>query len=486
MEKAKTFLKKYGIFCLITAQPVLDALAYFTQNAVVTPSGVIRLVIMFALPLYLLITMEDKRRIIVPMAVIGIFCAAHVLNCMRVGYISMVSDVKYMISVAQMPVLTICFILLIRDEETKKQAVYGVLAAAVLYTVFLLLSVITGSNTPTYLKSGLGLSGWVIPSNRSAVSVILTIFCAFGLYYAVSTDKKLFQWTIPPAATLLLIANGTSACYLALFGILAAFSFYLLLEPKIKGTKLRWRTVAFFCALMAASAALYPLTPEVRNDKYEEMFANKYRMRADFEMGRTGIDVSGMSIDEMLSNEAVREKIYKIYRMSLNYSAPQLLKDFGYERVMEKYDYSLDTDYLGDVRRMKRVYAELTFEDCDTPTRFLGFDSTRMSRDSDILDLENDWHALFYYYGYVGFTLYIAFILYFIFLIIRALIKDFRGSYTPLNFTLMLSLVLLLGLAQFSGAVLRRPNVSIYMSLVLALIYYQTVTAFNNRKGAEE
>ena len=32
-----------------------------------------------------------------------------------------------------------------------------------------------------------------------------------------------------------------------------------------------------------------------------------------------------------------------------------------------------------------------------------------------------------------------------------------------------------MGLAQFSGSVLRRPNVSVYLSLVLGLIYYQTV-----------
>ena len=40
---------------------------------------------------------------------------------------------------------------------------------------------------------------------------------------------------------------------------------------------------------------------------------------------------------------------------------------------------------------------------------------------------------------------------------------------------LLLCLMLQLGLAQFSGALLRRPNVSIYLSLVLGLIYYQTV-----------
>ena len=38
----------------------------------------------------------------------------------------------------------------------------------------------------------------------------------------------------------------------------------------------------------------------------------------------------------------------------------------------------------------------------------------------------------------------------------------------------ILALVLVLGLAHFSGATLRRPNVSIWLSLILALIYYVT------------
>ena len=42
------------------------------------------------------------------------------------------------------------------------------------------------------------------------------------------------------------------------------------------------------------------------------------------------------------------------------------------------------------------------------------------------------------------------------------------------NFFLLLLFFLHVGLAQFSGSVIRRPNVSIYMSLVLALIAYKT------------
>lgn len=43
------------------------------------------------------------------------------------------------------------------------------------------------------------------------------------------------------------------------------------------------------------------------------------------------------------------------------------------------------------------------------------------------MDLENDWPAIRYYYGYVGFAAYAAFILYFVYLIIRRLCRDFQG-----------------------------------------------------------
>ena len=65
--------------------------------------------------------------------------------------------------------------------------------------------------------------------------------------------------------------------------------------------------------------------------------------------------------------------------------------------------------------------------------------------------------------------------LWFVWLILKRVIKDFKGTVTLENFLLLLCLGLHVGLAQFSGSVLRRPNVSIYMAVILGLIYYKTV-----------
>ena len=83
----------------------------------------------------------------------------------------------------------------------------------------------------------------------------------------------------------------------------------------------------------------------------------------------------------------------------------------------------------------------------------------------------------------MGFGAYLGFLLYFVVLIIRRLFRNFKTAFTPDNFILLITFALLVGLAQFSGSVLRRPNVSVYMSLVMGLIYYQTVVKPDNEEN---
>ena len=134
---------------------------------------------------------------------------------------------------------------------------------------------------------------------------------------------------------------------------------------------------------------------------------------------------------------------------------------------------STDTARLIDTRQIKLCYSGLIWEDCDLQTKLVGFEVSQLGFDGTH-DLENDWPALYYYYGYLGVGLYAAFVLLVVLRMLRKLLTDFRGSFTAENFALALSLALLVGLAQFSGAVLRRPNVSVYLAVVLGLIWYQT------------
>ena len=179
-----------------------------------------------------------------------------------------------------------------------------------------------------------------------------------------------------------------------------------------------------------------------------------------------------MSPEERFNNPAVKA-VFEHYYMQYMGCKPDLFDRFGMDRVLKHYKMTTNAARLIDVRVMKVSYAAMIWEDCDLPTKLLGFEVSQIGFDGEY-DLENDWPALFFYYGAVGCALYVAFVGWFLLRVIRKLRRDWRGSFTEENFTLLLCLLLQLGLAQFSGAILRRPNVSIYLALVLALIWLQT------------
>ena len=146
------------------------------------------------------------------------------------------------------------------------------------------------------------------------------------------------------------------------------------------------------------------------------------------------------------------------------------------DRVLLQYRMSTNVAKLIDARVMERNYADMVFQDSDWKTKLVGFEVSQMGPNGydGSYDMENDWHAIFYYYGYIGFALYIGFLLFFLYRVVRKLFSGFRSCMNLEYFAYLLTLILIVGLAHFSGATLRRPNVSIWLSLVLALLYYVT------------
>ena len=152
---------------------------------------------------------------------------------------------------------------------------------------------------------------------------------------------------------------------------------------------------------------------------------------------------------------------------------PNMFERFTVDEIMAEYGFTTDAQTLINVRQQKSAYASLMWKHSDALTHLFGIDVSDIWLTGSC-DLENDWPAIFYYYGYLGFGAYLAFVAYFALLIIRRLFKNFKTAFTTDNFILLITFMLFVGLAQFSGSVLRRPNVSFYMALVLGLIYYQT------------
>lgn len=483
-KTCKDFFLENWLVLLIAAQPLLDVLAYWTRSEDGTAAGYIRLCVMMLIPLYLLFALKKKKKFIISMLVIGMYCVGHVLNCFRLGYIDPVLDISYLAKIAQLPILAVCFAFLIKDERTMRQALRGIWLAAAITVGCLLLSLVTGTWNSTY-GGGLGISGWVIDDNRCANSIIFVTLSVFAIFYAYNSEKKAVQIGVPALTALILVANSTRACYMGLFCIFASYITFALIRSKISGERVKKTFVITLILLSIAAAAVYPYTPRALVDSGKVASAQKSQNEFDEKVKAMGYDLNQMSDEEKLNTPEVFEAFEEYYTKIVGYVIPDMFTRFGTERVLIKYGFETNANKLIDVRRMKSTLGALIWDDCDPVTKLFGFEITQQCSVRHY-DMENDWPALFYYTGYLGFGLYVAFVLYFVYLIIRRMIKDFRGSFTAENLALGVCLALQLALAQFSGALIRRPNVSIYFALVLGMIYYKTaVVPISGKESAQ-
>ena len=457
------------LMILFAIQPVLDVVAYWTRNGRATPAGFIRLGILLLLPVWVLITTKEKKRFFLALAVAAVPCLLHVANNLRLGYLNPVYDLRYMASVLQMPVFALCFVMCIGDDDRKEAALKGFAIAAGLTLLFYILALISGTANVTYGK-GMGYSGWVIDDNRNANSTNLVIYAALGLRLAFRSKRKWMSYSAPLAVTAVFLSVGTKACYFSIFVLLPAYFVFLLLEEKRSGERADRPLLALLILLTVFSAVIYPWTPRYRITEEQRKASRGQQGEIETTLLEQGIDISDMSPQERFENPRVKE-VFEFYYWKYMGSMPDIFDRFGMDRVLMRYKMSTDVGKLIDARVIERNYAAMIFEDCDFLTKLTGYEATLAGTDG-YYDLENDWHAIFYYYGYLGFVLYVGFVLAFLLKISRALIRDFRACLTTENLALGLTLVLILGLAHFSGATLRRPNVSIWLSLVLALCNY--------------
>ena len=468
----KELMRKYWLFLLIILQPVLDMIAYFQYDSKIgTMAGYIRLVFMVVVVFYALYKTPKKKSYLLLISIIAIYCLLHIANGFRVGYVSLVQDVSYMAKVVHMPVMGIAFCYLLEDDSDKGQIIRGFVYNFVVIVTTTILAYITGTGDFTYKAEKVGMMGWF--ANANAQSIILVTLVPFVLYWVLRKKKTIFSILTMVFVNVVLLANGTKAAYLSvflIFGGLIVFylvDYFITKEKEYRKKKRPYLVICFvLMVLMVGSVLVYPMTPRyvvdmtatgAREDENEKIEKKKEEI------------VGGRTLEEIVADPQLRAELVSFYESDLS---PILVEKFGAERVLEAYGWMPDSYTIADVRLQKRMCAQLMWEDQDLLTKITGMEFTHMQE----FDLENDYAAILYYYGYLGMGLYVIFLAYFVVIVLCALVKRWKYAFNDFNFMLFLVYILQLGLAQFSGAILRRPNASIYLALVVALIFYQCRT----------
>lgn len=486
------------LFALLIAQPVLDVISFWANEWDFTVITTLTRFGMFAMVLLYGFIISDKKKLyFAAAAVLAAYWVLHVIGCVKSesGYISPFSDANNYFRTIHMPLFTMAFITMFKKSD--KVPVYVQKAFCVNMIIMmhsLVLSYITGTQIYTYGMSGKGLMGWA--SVHNSQSAILAFIIPLMLLYAYSKRNKVMYYVVAVVCFINLFFVGTKVDYFSIFII--ALGMMILLV--ISGEKnLYYYSILFLVALLCALCYNQSIAFDVKISHESSMSQKQDYLDVALKDPPTATPNDGSEENVPLGDHISWEtfetlsplKQYEIRKIYQTYLGP-MVQRFGFERVFEKYNYSLVVKELTATRQAKVHFAEMVFEDSNLMTKLFGYEYCMLLEDYTfvnssgrevtqqyIFDLENDFPSVFYYSGYVGFAIYVLFLLYFVGLILVAVITRFKKCVNLENGLLAITFALMLGTSQWSGNVLRRPNASVYMSVILAYIYYVTVIKEN-------
>lgn len=160
--------------------------------------------------------------------------------------------------------------------------------------------------------------------------------------------------------------------------------------------------------------------------------------------------------------------LYPLY----NYFLYGSVDRFGIRAVAEEYDRSTDPGVIVDERAWKLHFCYLLMDNSTPLSRLFGLEADRMVYKGFSYDAENDIHAIYLRFGWVGIVLMGAFLLYFAALILIALIKRPKQIFTLEAGAIGIALIAVLAHAYYTCGVLRRANTLYYFGVLLAGAYY--------------
>lgn len=446
------------VLLLFVLQPLMDILSFWMDRLGIgnTLTLALRCAVFAATALLGFCVSRRKKAYGTAAAACAVLLIGHVLACSVVGYLNPVADLTNFVRVVQMPVFVFCLISFARANDRCYRAMEnGLILNFWVISLSVLVSAVTGTAGATYQGSGIGLLGWF--STTNAQSAVMSMLAPIVLMVCFR-QKKFFLFVLTTAVAFAqLYLMGTRLAFLAIGVCAVGIPIVMLLTRQVSK-----RYIAVLVVGLALCCGLIKISPMYKNQHiYDTEMAGK-QSDAEVMMERAGSDSSNFNAVEQ----------YHALSVIYHYYTPALCERFGTARVMGEYDYTSQITSITATRHRKIVFCEMLMDEHPRISRLFGMELGRMTWNGDIYDVENDFHGIYFLYGWFGLALMLAFIGYFLYLVVRALFQDFRKYFTLEAGGVGMSLCLALVYAYNTAGVLRRPNSSFYLSVLLAAVYY--------------
>ncbi len=463
---AKLPLFVYVVFVL---QPILDVISFWINRLELSnaPTLIIRMGLLAVIVLVGFFTSRSKREYYWTAGILGVLAAAHIAACIQFGYQSPFSDLANFIRVAQLPITTVCLITMIRENEKCYDAMrYGIVANLIIILIVEVLANVTGTEPHAY-PDGTGIVGWFYFANSQSCIMTMIPPVAVVLTMQRKGMKSLSFAVVFLGSMLSLYALGPRLAVAGLVAMgLGLAGSILIIDRKA------WKQSLVFALTTVMFIGFVMHSPMVTHQTdYESVQSDRQKLvNAQVEnMKLPSLDEEGLSQEEIQARKAyLLEVLAPVYQKY----APDFVKIFGLEKTMEIYNYSYSVREITAYRNAKIQFGKLLMEQSPKSSWLFGVELGRFTVNGVTYDVENDFHGIYFLYGVVGLAAMIAFIAYFLWLIAKALIRNWKQYFTLEAAAWGIALVMALLHAYFTAAILRRPNASFYLSVDLAAIYY--------------
>ncbi len=469
---------------ILIIQPVMDVISFWMEHFSMsnTPTLLMRMGVLGITLLTAFIISDKKHTYIITAAIIAVVYAGHIFTCYQVGIQNIVSDFSNYIRIIQMPLLVFAFITFLKaNTKTYDAMQIGASIALLFMFMVIIISTITGTDPHTYID-GTGILGWF--NNTNSQSSNLCVLSPILFLWVLNSNKR----------RPILIALTAIICCLSMFFFstrlaylgLMAFTFGLGVMIIVLRRK-DWRYGAFMLVLSLVFAVLLPISPTISHlNKYnssQDERQSQINSQIDTELVEHLKDDTDDGLNDEERKEILVEELTPIYEIYVG----DFVKQFGARETMKMFNYTTDTRVFSALRPKKLMFAQMLMDSSPKSAILFGIELDRFTFNERVFseenpneyvdrqiiyDVENDFHGIYYLYGAVGLVAYLLFLLYFVFLIAKALLKNFKKFFTLDAVGYGIALILCLVHAYNTAGVLRRPNASVYLSLVLAIIYY--------------
>ena len=443
MKKIESYIDII-IFLCISFFPILDLItAIMTYNGLSVSLGiVIKALLLVFVYLFALISKSIGKFTKGVIILFTVYMIGNVANNYTFVYPNLnIEYVKLIIKFAYFIVFALFFSSYLKN---KKYDISILKTPIKIILISLILAIITGTSMPSYASNvyKIGVEGWFYSANELGGLLTLLYPISIYLFFHHESSKKI-DWLYVGLHALSLLLLGTKVGLLGFIAVSAIYVGYRLIFIKKYSYK---NGLLLMIALLSISLVCWNQLPCIKNTN------EKY------------IAVSGDYIPSNPTKEEANANKQEIVDEMIFSGRHEFLE------MLKQTKDDTDKDLVNkDINEKSYSYKKIAND-------YLGY---MYMNNGNLLLTERDFHDVVFFFGYLGLAFLLFVIIYPIVSNIKFLIKRVFDLKIDM---LMISIIIICGIAYISGHTFISPMVSFYIAILLGLIACESETKISSKK----